>query len=113
MLTSPVPDAPLHQVAGMRNPETGVGKHVQEVGVAMAEGDLQAVVGQRLNALDVSQLALEVGRGANAVAGGAAVVDQVKPEPGVLHGEGRAVVPVHVLPDGEGPLPEVRARHPL
>ena len=64
----PLLKALLHQVAGVSNPEAGVGEHVQEVGIAMAEGDLQPVVGQYLYALDVPQLTLEVGRGADAVA---------------------------------------------
>ena len=57
----------LHQVAGVSYPESGVGEHVQEVGIAMSEGDLQPVVGQHVNAFDISQLSFEVGRGADAV----------------------------------------------
>ena len=97
----------------MSYPESGVGEHVQEVGIAMSKGDLQPVVGQHVNAFDIAQLSLEVGRGADAVSRQAAGVDEVKPELGVLRSKWSAVMPVNVVPDGERPLGEARTCNPL
>ena len=99
-------EARLHQVLGVRELEARVGEDVEEEAVALAEDDADAVVGEGLDAVDLAEVALEVGGGAHLAIDLVAVEGEVEPELDVLGGEGRAVVPDDVVAEGEGPLGE-------
>ena len=97
-------EARLYQVLRVGELEARVGEHVEEEAVALAEDDADAVVGEGLDALDLAEVALEVGGGADFAVDLVAVEGEVEPELDVRGGEGRAVVPGDVIAEGEGPL---------